>query len=124
MNWLAVALGGAAGSLLRYAVSLLLPFPGLRFPWATFTVNVLGCFLIGLAWVLIVEKAIGYPEMRLLIMTGFLGGFTTFSAFSLEAMVLWQQGHIPLALGYLLGSLGVGMLAIALAVWLARQLWL
>lgn len=124
MSWLAVALGGAAGSLLRYAIGLGFPFNGHRFPWSTFAINVAGSFLIGLAWVLIVEKAAGWPEARLWVMTGFLGGFTTFSSFSLEALLLWQNGHASLALGYLLGSLLAGMMAIVLAVWLARQLWL
>lgn len=123
MNWIAVAIGGGAGAVLRYAIGLGLPFAGHRFPWSTFAINVIGSFLIGLAWVLIVEKAAAWPEARLWVMTGFLGGFTTFSTFSLEAMVLWQNGHASLALSYLLGSLLAGMMAIALAVWLTRQLW-
>lgn len=123
MNWIAVAIGGGAGSLLRYAIGLGFPFVGHRFPWSTFAINVVGSFLIGLAWVLIVEKAAAWPEARLWVMTGFLGGFTTFSTFSLEALVLWQNGHTSLALSYLLGSLLAGMMAIALAVWLTRQLW-
>lgn len=123
MSWLAVALGGAAGSLLRYGLGLVLPFAGDRFPWSTFTVNVVGSFLIGIAWVLIVDRAIAWPEVRLWIMTGFLGGFTTFSTFSLEALLLWQNGYPAVALGYLAASLAAAMTALVLAVWLARQLW-
>lgn len=123
MSWLAVALGGALGSLARYGAGVLIPFSGQRFPWATFSVNVLGSFLIGIAWVVIVERGLWSPEARHWIMTGFLGGFTTFSAFSLETLILWQNGHLQLGLVYVTTSLLAGLAAVAVAVMLTRLYW-
>jgi CrcB protein len=121
MNWLAVAIGGALGSVTRYGVALMLPTTLGKFPWATFLVNLLGSFLIGVAYVLIVEKQFLSPEMRLWLMTGFLGGFTTFSSFSLETLQLWQQGQLIQALAYIIGSLVMCLLAVALAVTLTQK---
>jgi fluoride exporter len=121
MSWLAVAIGGALGSVTRYGVALLLPTAPGKFPWATFCVNLLGSFLIGVAYVVIVQKQILSPEIRLWIMTGFLGGFTTFSSFSLETMQLWQQGELTLALLYIIGSMICCLLAVVLAVSLTQK---
>jgi fluoride exporter len=121
MNWLAVAIGGALGSVTRYGVALLLPtLPG-KFPWSTFIVNFVGSFLIGIAYVLIVQKPILSPELRLWLMTGFLGGFTTFSSFSLEALQLWQQGQNLQALIYVISSVVCCLIAVALAVTLMQK---
>ena len=121
MNWLAVAIGGALGSITRYGVGLLLPATTGKFPWATFAVNVIGSFLIGIAYVVIVQKQTWSPELRLWIMTGFLGGFTTFSSFSLEALQLWQQGQNVHALIYIVGSVICCLIAVALAVALTQK---
>lgn len=111
MQWLAIALGGALGSVLRFAaVSYLTPLLNIRFPLGTFVVNLLGSFLIGVAYVLLVEKTKLPVEYRLFFITGLLGGFTTFSAFSLEILQLWQEGHVLNALAYATSSVILGLL--------------
>jgi CrcB protein len=121
MNWIAVAIGGALGAMARYGVStLVFDASSQRFPYATLSVNVLGSFLIGILFVLIVEKGLLPPEMRSILMVGFLGAFTTFSTFSLDALGLWQNGHLLLALVYALGTVVLCLAAISIAVWLAR----
>lgn len=110
MQWLAVALGGALGSLLRFAaVGYLTPLLSYRFPLGTFAVNIVGSFLIGAAYVLLAEKALLPVEWRLFFITGVLGGFTTFSAFSLEILQLWQEGHAFTALAYASSSVVLGL---------------
>ena len=104
---LGVALGGAAGSVLRYLVSHAFKAAPGAFPTGTLAVNLLGSLLIGLcaAWA---ER--GAPWVRPWLMTGFLGGFTTFSAFSLENMRLLRDGHLGTALVYALTSVAAGVL--------------
>lgn len=123
MHWLAVALGGAFGAMARYAVSLwLLNTSGPKFPYATLTVNVLGSFIMGLLFVVIVERAALPTEMRSLLMVGFLGAFTTFSTFSLDALNLWQNGDLFAALVYVLATVVLCLIAISSSIWLARLL--
>jgi len=116
MNLSLVALGGAAGSMLRYLTvvgAARLFGPGV--PLGTVAVNVVGSFLIGvLAIWLMGNRVWAYP----LLVTGFLGGFTTFSAFSLEAFRLWETGQPAMAAAYVAGSvaLGIGALLAGLAV--------
>ena len=109
MSWLAVAAGGAIGSCARYGVSLLLPYP-----WATLLVNVLGSAAIG---ALAGQGVSG--TARLFLVTGVLGGFTTFSAFSLETALLWERAPWQAAL-YVAASLGLGLAGFALGWWAAR----
>jgi len=117
-NFLWVGLGGFIGAVARYAVAVAMgPAATLRFPWPTFTVNVLGCLAIGLL--------AGYftrvpaPEhLRLFLVTGILGGFTTFSAFGVESLGLLRRGDHALGLAYAGGSVLVGLLA----VWLGFRL--
>ena len=106
MNYLLVALGGALGSVLRYWTSLIFAFP-----YGTITVNILGSMAIGLAYGLLLEK--GHERVSLFLMAGFLGGFTTFSAFSLDVMKLISDGRIFHSLIYILTS----FLGAILAVW-------
>jgi fluoride exporter len=110
-----VALGGAVGSVLRYAVSVqgVLWF-GLHFPWGTLAVNVVGSAAIGALGALPLPQ-----EARLLLITGLLGGFTTFSAFSLETELLWHRAPL-MALLYVGSSLTLGLAACALCFWIAR----
>ena len=113
---LLVAVGGAAGSVLRYSVSvLLIELLGTGFPWGTLAVNVLGSAAIGALGGLGVGG-----EWRLLLVTGLLGGFTTFSAFSLEAGLLWQRAWW-LSVVYVAASLALGLAAFAVCYWLARR---
>lgn len=110
---LLVAVGGAFGSLLRYYVgvwSLRVAGPG--FPWGTLTVNLVGCFLIGVLAELITRKFGGSVELRLLLITGILGGFTTFSAFSLDALVLFERGATVAALLYVGSSVILSFAAV------------
>ena len=97
MNYLLVALGGALGSILRYWTSLIFAFP-----YGTLTVNILGSLAMGLAYGLLSEK--GFERANLLLMAGFLGGFTTFSAFSLDVMKLFSDARYVPGLFYIFTS--------------------
>lgn len=101
----AVAIGGALGALSRYSFVLIaVTLVDNRLPWATFGVNVVGSFCIGIAAVLIGNRVIEGEFWRLLLVVGFLGSFTTFSAFSLETLLLLQQGNYNIAMAYAAGS--------------------
>ena len=101
----AVAIGGALGALSRYSFVLIaVTLVDNRLPWATFGVNVVGSFCIGIAAVLIGDRVIEEEFWRLLLVVGFLGSFTTFSAFSLETLLLLQQGNYNIAMAYAAGS--------------------
>ncbi|MGB0668977.1 MAG: fluoride efflux transporter CrcB [Porticoccaceae bacterium] len=121
MHWFAIALGGALGAMARHGVStLVFDASSEKFPYATLSVNVLGSFIMGVLFVVIVEKGLLPSEMRNVLMVGFLGAFTTFSTFSLDALGLWQNGHLFLALIYALGTVFLCLAAIVMAVWLTR----
>ena len=121
MHWIAVALGGALGALARYGISTwVFAISSHKFPYATLVVNVLGSFLMGILFVLIIEKAALPSEMRSLLMIGFLGAFTTFSTFSLDALGLWQNDHLFMALIYILATVILCLIAISGSVWLTR----
>ena len=124
MSWLAVALGGAFGAMARYALNgWLFRITTHPFPFGTLTVNVVGSFLMGICYVLIVDKGVFPALSRELVMVGFLGAFTTFSTFSLDALALWQNGHLLLALSYVLTNVVLCLFAIALSIWLTRALF-
>ena len=116
------ALGGAIGASLRYGVNVTAPkLLGLDFPWATMIVNVVGSFIMG---VLVAAMAAGWntsQEMRVFLATGILGGFTTFSAFSLDFVALWERKNHAAALGYAGGSVVLSLVAVFAGLWLARQ---
>ena len=123
MHWLAVAIGGALGAMARYGISgWIFDSTSHKFPYATLSVNVMGSLVMGVLFVLILEKGALPPEMRSLLMIGFLGAFTTFSPVSLDALGLWQNGHLFLALVYALGTVVLCLAAITVAVWLTRLL--
>ena len=105
-----VAIGGALGALFRAGISIGFKAQKEGFPWATFTVNMLGSFLIGLLWSYLNATETN-PVLKWGIMTGFLGAFTTFSTFSLETIQLWQQGRMTHALLYIIlsQSMGIGL---------------
>jgi CrcB protein len=120
---LLVAFGGAIGSLLRYYVglgSVRLMGPG--FPWGTLVVNVVGCFIIGVFAEMIARRFNASVELRLLLITGFLGGFTTFSAFSLDAITLFERGDIFAGGIYIVASVGLSMAAVMAGLGLMRVL--
>lgn len=113
MTWFAVALGGALGALARYGLFVWLsPHTG-KFPTATYVANICGCFIAG-AFYLLMTQAVVPQTWRPLIAVGFLGAFTTFSTFSLEAFLLWQNQFTVVAALYIVATVA-GCL---LAVWL------
>jgi CrcB protein len=122
--WLWVALGGALGACARFAVAQLVPvnLHSTSFPWLTLTVNVLGSFLIGLL-VGALSTSVWFNDFgRAFLVTGVLGGFTTFSAFSLEVVQLAQAGQAGLAAGYVVASLLICLLGAAAGLWLGANL--
>ena len=110
MTWLAVALGGAAGSVARHGVNLLAPrLFGSANPYATAAVNLLGAFIIGLLAGAINGQRLALSQTeRALYLTGVLGGFTTFSSFMFDSLVLWQSGATTRAIVNLVGQLAAG----------------
>lgn len=108
---LLVALGGAAGSVLRHLLS-----SAVGFPWGTLTVNVIGSFAIGILWVVLAGRFPGH----VLLVTGLLGGFTTFSAFSLDTLRLIEMGQTGQAMAYVAASVGLSLLACSAGLSLAR----
>ena len=121
MQWLAIALGGALGAMARYAVTIQCAswmsssvVMNARFPLGTLVVNVLGSALIGVCYVLIIEKGALAAEWRHILMVGFLGAFTTFSTFSLDALNMWQNGHQFLALSYVSITFVASLVAVAI----------
>lgn len=121
---LIVGFGGLAGSVLRYKAGGLVNhvMPAARLPWGTILVNILGCLLIG-AIAVTVERLSAYnAELRLLLITGFLGGFTTFSAFSLETYHLIRAGDPLFAVVNILLSVFAGLLAVWCGMWFAQHL--
>lgn len=120
---IAVGSGGAAGALCRYGVSAWVAsaFPS-KFNLATLLINVVGSLLIGIAYVLIVEKMLLPPVLRQLLMVGFLGAFTTFSTFSLEALALLHSGQVGGALAYIFASVVLCLGAVAIGFTVTQHL--
>jgi len=111
-NFLIVGLGGAVGSMLRYAVQKFFQAQtAAAFPTGTLLVNIAGCFLIGILWSVVSRSLTWNDEMKLLLMTGFCGGFTTFSAFTLEGIGLLKENRTVLFVIYLTASVVGGLLA-------------
>jgi CrcB protein len=122
MAYLLVAIGGAAGAAARYGVAQWVNSRlGWTFPWGTLTVNVTGSFIIGVLLTLLVARG-SDPTLRLLLVTGFLGGYTTFSSFSFETITLLHAQQWLLALLYVAGSLLLGLLACAVGFGLGQIL--
>lgn len=115
---IAVGIGGGAGSILRFLGSQVTRkyFDG-AFPLATFMVNLLGCFLIGLFIGILDGKPDTNGQLKLLLITGFCGGFTTFSAFANENLQLLQNNQFILALTYTIASVLLGILMVWVGMW-------
>jgi CrcB protein len=118
---LLVGLGGGAGSILRYLSGVYSNkiFPS-DFPVGTFFVNILGCFILGLLIGLVEHRQMLNVNHRLLLITGFCGGFTTFSTFSAESLRLFESGHTLLGTVYIAASVLAGIAAVGLGVWLLK----
>jgi CrcB protein len=116
-----IALGGAIGAVARHSVSVMMgSMLGNGFPWGTVTVNIVGSFLMGALIELSALKLSIGPEMRALLVTGFLGAFTTFSTFSLDVATLYERGNLGLAALYVIVSVVVGISALFGAMALVR----
>ena len=115
MTILQIAFGGALGAVLRYlCVSVV------SAPWGTAAVNIAGSFAMGLALVWLMESGTDHARWAPLLMTGVLGGFTTFSAFSLDTLRLFEAGQVGLAAAYVLGTVVMCLVAVLVGVLLGR----
>jgi len=119
---LTIALGGALGALARYGLSAAWPSPLGGFPWATFAINVFGCFLIGALMAVLTAAGRPHRLARPFFGVGILGGFTTFSTYTVQVNVLLDGHHPQLALVYLFGTLAAALLAVQLGIFAARAL--
>jgi fluoride exporter len=119
VKWGWLALAGAIGTLARYGLGgLVQRICGESFPWGTLTVNAVGCFLFGVVWTLAEDRLVLSGETRFIVLTGFMGAFTTFSTFTFETGELLRDSEWLLAMGNILGQnvLGLILLFLGLAV--------
>lgn len=120
-NILLVGLGGGIGSILRYLSQRMADkVHPIHFPWGTFAVNIIGCFLIGLFWGISFKSFETNENWKLYLMTGLCGGFTTFSAFTLEGIGLLKEQKIALFFLYIAGSVLVGLAATYVGMKISR----
>jgi len=126
MSWplvVAVACGGALGSVGRYLTSILMgKMFGIGFPWGTVTVNIIGAFLMGALVEFVALRYSISQELRAFLAVGVLGGFTTFSSFALDTAVLFERGQLGLTFAYFAGTLVAGISAMFFAIYLVRQI--
>lgn len=121
-NLLLVAAGGAIGASLRHLSGIAaLRIMGAGFPWGTFFVNVFGSFIMGLFIAWMVKKTGVSNEMRLFVATGILGGFTTFSAFSLDVANMIERGAMSSAFIYIAASVVISLVAVFIGLWFGRS---
>ena len=118
---LLVFIGGGAGSALRYIVGKFLKTASTGFPWGTFSVNVIGSLLIGVFMGIALKNSSFSENQTLLLITGFCGGFTTFSAFAYENQVFLKEGDLTSFLIYTLGSIGLGLAAVFLGLFISKS---
>ncbi len=119
---LALSAGGVLGVNARYWLGVWISkWASPQFPWATFVINVSGSFAIGFLTVLL-ARWLPHPNVRMLLLVGFLGGYTTFSTFAYESATLLERGETGLAVANLAGSVGAGFVAVMLGISLARGL--
>ncbi|HLH23058.1 MAG TPA: fluoride efflux transporter CrcB [Chloroflexota bacterium] len=124
MDYLWVGIGGFLGANARYVLGAWIAGRwGAAFPWSTLFINVTGSLAIGVILTALTEKLAVDPAWRLLLVVGFLGGYTTFSSYTFEALSLAAEGEWLRAVGYVVGSNGVGLLAVFLGMLLAHAVW-
>lgn len=124
LSFLIVGIGGAIGAMARHGVGMFaLKNMGIAFPYGTIIVNILGSLLMGVLIAWMARRTGGDSnELRLFLATGFLGGFTTFSAFSLDTIVLYERGEFGLAALYVGVSVIVSIVALFAGLWLMRSI--
>jgi fluoride exporter len=123
MTLVFIAAGGAAGAIARYLVQgWAQDLTGGRFPWGTFAVNISGSFLLGVVFAIGIDRAALAPEVRVPVMIGFIGSYTTFSTLMLESWRLVEEGDYLFLLGNLVGSVVVGMVALVAGLAMGRML--
>jgi CrcB protein len=116
-----LSVAGACGTLARYGLGgLVQRVAGASFPWGTASVNGLGCLLFGLIWTMTSERFVGSGEVRIILLTGFMGAFTTFSTFVAESGNLFADGQHWYGLGNILLQNGVGLVLFFLGMALGR----
>jgi CrcB protein len=119
-NLLLVVVGGGIGAGIRHLTNIgALRLVGPNYPWGTMAINIVGSFAMGLFIATLMRRG-GSNELRLFVATGIFGGFTTFSAFSLDFATLWERGATIPALGYALASVVGAIVALFAGLWLAR----
>lgn len=118
---LSVAIGGASGAVARYGLNLLFAKTLAPFPFATFFINVTGCFLIGFLLIIFSDKFPASENLRLAVIVGFLGAYTTFSTFEMEIFELVREREFVTAFLYLFSSVLIGFVGVASGVWLAKK---
>lgn len=122
-TYIAIAIGGVIGCWARFGMTnLVQAVYGREFPYATLSINLLGSFLMGFLFIETLERLTMPPELRAGILTGGLGGFTTFSTFEMETLLLVEQGSIGKAALYMALSVGIGFLGAFGGAYLARNL--
>jgi len=125
LEWIAVGLGGALGSVARHGVNIIVArWLGSPVPYATLAVNLLGCAAIGLlAGGVASERLSMTHTVRVFVFVGILGGFTTFSSFGLDTLTLVRTGRVAAAFGNVAAQVGVGLAAVAIGYWTGLFLW-
>ena len=119
-NLLLVVVGGGIGAGIRHLTNIgALRLVGPNYPWGTMAINIVGSFAMGLFIAVLMRRG-GSDQLRLFVATGIFGGFTTFSAFSLDFATLWERGATLPALGYALASVIGAIIALFVGLWLAR----
>ena len=122
-TYIAIAIGGTLGCWARYALTVATQGAlGRDFPYATLLINVLGSFVMGFLFIETLERLILPPAVRTGILTGLLGGFTTFSTFSMEALLLAEDGEVGKAVLYVALSVALGLTAAFGGAYIARNL--
>ena len=120
---LAVGVGGGLGSLARYFIAGAIQSAATAFPWGIFVVNISGGLMMGLIVEASALKLNLSPELRAFLTVGILGGYTTFSTFSLDSALLLQKGQYIAAAGYMIGSVVLSVLALFAGLWIVRSIY-